>query len=116
MTPHDITEEGTMPVTLAERNTKLAQQRSRLEAAEAKLKTQVRKARTRNLIAAGALVEQAGLLDLQSDELLRTLQGVQAVLTKLGAPALLRALQTLENKAARSDDPSPPDAQQLAAE
>jgi hypothetical protein len=94
-----------MAVTLADRIAKQAKLRARLEAAEAKLKTQVRKARVKDLIAAGALIEQAGLLELGPDELLRMLQACQAVLTKSGPEKLIRALQTLQAKAERDEAP-----------
>ncbi len=55
--------------SLAERMTRLEQQKARLAADEAKIKNDERKARTRRLIEAGGLVEKAGLLDLESNAL-----------------------------------------------
>lgn len=59
-----------MPRTsLAERMSRLEQQRARLAEQEAKLKADERKQRTRRLIEAGTLVEKAGLLDLDETTL-----------------------------------------------
>ncbi len=55
--------------SLAERMTRLEQQKARLAADEARIKNDERKARTRRLIEAGGLVEKAGLLDLESNAL-----------------------------------------------
>jgi Conjugal transfer protein TraD len=85
-----------MAVTLADRIAKQAKVQARAEAGQAKLKIYVRKARTRNLIAAGALIEQAGLLELGPDELLRMLQACQAVLSKSGPEKLILALEGLQ--------------------
>nr|WP_278116354.1 conjugal transfer protein TraD [Mesorhizobium sp. WSM4875]WIE94759.1 conjugal transfer protein TraD [Mesorhizobium sp. WSM4875] len=49
--------------SLAERMSRLEQQRARLAEQEAKLKADERKQRTRRLVEAGILVERAGLLD-----------------------------------------------------
>ncbi|MER9126417.1 conjugal transfer protein TraD [Mesorhizobium sp. M0959] len=51
--------------SLAERMSRLEQQRAKLAEQEAKLKADERKQRTRRLIEAGTLVERAGLLDLE---------------------------------------------------
>lgn len=51
--------------TLAERQHRLQQQRARLLLEESRLRDAERKARTRRLIEAGALIEKAGLLDLE---------------------------------------------------
>jgi multidrug efflux pump subunit AcrA (membrane-fusion protein) len=59
-----------MPRTsLAERMSRLEQQRARLTEQEARIKADERKQRTRRLIGAGALVEKAGLLDLDENTL-----------------------------------------------
>lgn len=59
-----------MPRTsLAERMSRLEQQRARLAEQEAKIKADERKQRTRRLIEAGTLVEKAGLLDLDENTL-----------------------------------------------
>ena len=55
--------------SLAERMSKLEQQKARLASEEAKIKNDERKARTRRLIEAGGLVEKAGLLDLEANAL-----------------------------------------------
>lgn len=59
--------------TLADRMTRLEQQRARLAEQEAKIKTEERKQRTRRLIEAGGLVEKAGLLALEPNALLGAL-------------------------------------------
>lgn len=51
--------------SLAERMSRLEQQRAKLAEQEAKLRADERKQRTRRLIEAGTLVERAGLLDLE---------------------------------------------------
>jgi hypothetical protein len=95
-----------MAVTLADRIAKQAKVQARAEASEARLKIYVRKARTRNLIAAGALIEQAGLLELGPGELLRMLQACQTVLSRGGGPEkLIRALQSLQARAEREEAP-----------
>jgi len=53
--------------TLAERLRTHEQSKARLAEAEAKLKLDERKQRTRRLVEAGALAEKAGLLDLDSN-------------------------------------------------
>jgi hypothetical protein len=58
-----------MPRTLSERLRAHEQSKARLAEAEAKLKLDERKQRTRRLIEAGALVEKAGLLELDSNAL-----------------------------------------------
>ncbi len=58
-----------MARSLAERLRALEQQKARLAEQEAKLKDAGRKARTRRLIEAGALVEKTGLLDLDANAL-----------------------------------------------
>jgi hypothetical protein len=59
-----------MPKTsLAERMSRLEQQKVRLAEQEAKIKADERKQRTKRLIEAGTLVEQAGLLNLEDDAL-----------------------------------------------
>ena len=55
--------------SLAERMTRLEQQKARLAADEARIKNDERKARTRRMIEAGGLIEKAGLLDLDSNAL-----------------------------------------------
>jgi hypothetical protein len=94
-----------MAVTIADRIAKQAKLSARKEAGEAKLKIYIRKARIKELIAAGESVEEAGLLKLSPDELLRMLQACQAVLTKSGPEKLIRALQTLQAKAERDEAP-----------
>lgn len=51
--------------SLAERMSRLEQQRAKLAEQEAKLKADERKQRTRRLVEAGTLVERAGLIDLE---------------------------------------------------
>ena len=55
--------------TLADRLRTHEQQKNRLAEAEAKLKLDERRARTRRLVEAGALVEKTGLLDLDANAL-----------------------------------------------
>jgi len=55
--------------SLAERMSKIEQQKARIAEQEAKLKSDERKARTRRLIEAGGLVEKAGLLELDANAL-----------------------------------------------
>jgi len=55
--------------SLAERMSRLDQQKARLAEQEAKIKNDERKQRTKRLIEAGGLVEKAGLLDLAPDAL-----------------------------------------------
>ena len=55
--------------TLAERMTRLDQQKARIAEQEAKLKNDERKQRTRRLIEAGGLIEKAGLIDLGANAL-----------------------------------------------
>lgn len=58
-----------MARTLAERLRSHEQSKARLAEAEAKLKLDERKQRTRRLVEAGALVEKTGLLELDSNAL-----------------------------------------------
>lgn len=58
-----------MARTLAERLRAHEQQKARLAEAEARLKLDERRQRTRRLVEAGALVEKAGLLELDSNAL-----------------------------------------------
>ena len=58
-----------MARTLSERLRAHEQQKARLAEAEAKLKLDERKQRTRRLVEAGALVDKAGLLELDSNAL-----------------------------------------------
>ena len=51
--------------SLAERMSRLEQQRAKLAEQEAKLKADERKQRTRRLVEAGTLIERAGLFDLE---------------------------------------------------
>lgn len=55
--------------SLAERMSRLEQQRAKLAEQEAKLKADERKQRTRRLVEAGTLIERAGLLDLEETAL-----------------------------------------------
>jgi len=55
--------------SLAERMSRLEQQRAKLAEQEAKLKADERKQRTRRLVEAGTLVEKTGLLDLDETAL-----------------------------------------------
>jgi hypothetical protein len=55
--------------TLSERLRAHEQQKAKLAEAEARLKLDERKQRTRRLIEAGALVEKVGLLELDSNAL-----------------------------------------------
>ena len=59
--------------SLAKRLSKLEQQKARIAAEQAKIKTDERKARTRRLVEAGALVEKAGMLNLGANALLGAL-------------------------------------------
>ena len=58
-----------MARTLSERMRAHEQQKAKLAEAEARLKLDERKQRTRRLVEAGALVEKTGLLDLNSNAL-----------------------------------------------
>jgi len=58
-----------MARTLAERLRAHDQQKAKLAEAEAKLKLDERKQRTRRLVEAGALADKVGLLDLDSNAL-----------------------------------------------
>src|SRR3954452_10013261 len=58
-----------MARTLAERLRAHEQQKARLAEAESKIRLAERKARTRRLVEAGALLEKTGLLDLQTNAL-----------------------------------------------
>ena len=58
-----------MARTLSERLRAHEQQKARLAEAEARLKLDERKQRTRRLVEAGALVDKSGLLDLDSNAL-----------------------------------------------
>ena len=73
--------------TLAERMTRLEQQRARLAEQQARIKDQERKARTRRLVEAGALIEKAGLLDLEAPALLGALVGLAGAAEKPDAIA-----------------------------
>lgn len=64
--------------SLAERQARLAQQRARLQLEENRLKDAERKARTRQLIEAGGLIEKAGLMALEPNALLGALLSLQA--------------------------------------
>ena len=55
--------------SLAERMTRLDQQKARIAEQEAKIKNDERKQRTRRLIEAGGLVEKAGLIELDANTL-----------------------------------------------
>ncbi len=83
--------------SLAERMSRLEQQRAKLAEQEAKLKADERKQRTRRLVEAGSLIERAGLLDLEEAALygglLSLVEGVRdrtklAQWTKAGRAAL----------------------------
>jgi hypothetical protein len=74
--------------TLAERQHRLQQQRARLQLEENRLREAERKARTRRLIEAGALVEKAGLLELESNTLYGALLAAASALVD---PARLEA-------------------------
>ena len=64
--------------TLAERLTRLEQQKNRISQVETKLRLDERKARTRRLIEAGGLVDKAGLLDLEANALYGALLSLRA--------------------------------------
>ena len=64
--------------SLAERMTRLDQQKARIAEQEAKIKNDERKQRTRRLIEAGGLVEKAGLLELEPNALLGALLTLSA--------------------------------------
>src|SRR3954463_10891925 len=66
-----------MPRTLAERLRAHEQSKARLAEQEAKLREAERRARTRRLIAAGGLLEKAGLLDLDANALYGALLGLR---------------------------------------
>ena len=65
--------------TLAERMTRLEQQKNRIAETETRLKLEERKARTRRLIEAGGLIEKAGLLDLEPNVLHGALLSLNAM-------------------------------------
>jgi len=65
--------------TLAERMTRLEQQKNRISQAETKLKLEERKARTRRLIESGGLVEKAGLIDLEPNTLYGALLSIKSL-------------------------------------
>ena len=68
-----------MPKTsLAERMSRLEQQKARIADQEAKIKADERKQRTKRLIEAGTLLDKAGLLDLDGDALYGALLSVAA--------------------------------------
>jgi len=66
-----------MARTLSERLRAHEQQKAKLAEAEAKLKLDERKQRTRRLVEAGALVEKVGLLELDSNALYGALLSVR---------------------------------------
>ncbi|MBP1806915.1 conjugal transfer protein TraD [Rubellimicrobium aerolatum] len=72
--------------SLAERQARLDQQRARLQREEAKIREDARKARTRALIEAGALVEKAGLAELDANALYGALRELAA---RVGDPDAL---------------------------
>ena len=65
-----------MARTLAERQRAHEQNKARLAEAEGKLRAAERKQRTRRLVEAGALVEKAGLLELDSNALYGALRSL----------------------------------------
>jgi len=64
--------------SLAERMTRLEQQKNRIAETETRLKLEERKARTRRLIEAGGLIEKAGLIDLDPNALYGALLSLKA--------------------------------------
>ena len=64
--------------SLAERLTRLEQQKNRLHQAESRIKTDERKARTRRLIEAGGLLDKAGLAGLEPNALYGALLALRA--------------------------------------
>ena len=70
--------------TLAERLTRLEQQKNRISQVETKLRLDERKARTRRLIGAGGLVDKAGLLDLDANALYGALLSLKAAVDDAG--------------------------------
>ena len=77
--------------TLAERMTRLEQQKNRIAQTETKLKLEERKARTRKLIEAGGLVEKSGLIDLEPNALYGALLSLKAAVDDAGRIAAWKA-------------------------
>jgi len=77
--------------TLAERMTRLEQQKNRIAETETRLKLEERKARTRRLIEAGGLIEKAGLIDLDPNALYGALLSLKPGLDEAGRIASWKA-------------------------
>ena len=77
--------------TLAERMTRLEQQKNRIAETETRLKLEERKARTRRLIEAGGLIEKAGLIDLDPNALYGALLSLKPSLDDAGKIASWKA-------------------------
>ena len=77
--------------TLAERMTRLEQQKNRIAETETKLKLDERKARTRRLIEAGGVVEKSGLIELEPNALYGALLSLKAGLDDAGRVAAWKA-------------------------
>jgi hypothetical protein len=104
--------------SLTERPRKHEQQKARLAEQEAKLKDAGRKARTRQLIEAGGLVEKVGLLDLESAALSSSSdQGIIAASTSSSAGKHLQERSPVDagrNHAARTNQAPHPDRRRAA--
>ena len=74
--------------SLAERMTRLDQQKARIAEQEAKIKNDERKQRTRRLIEAGGLVEKAGLIELDPNALYGALISLAAAVKDSSQVAL----------------------------
>ena len=85
-----------MARSLAERLRAHEQQKARLAEQEAKLKADERKARTRQLIQAGGLVDKAGLLELEPNALYGALLSLR---DSTGDPEQVRQWATLGGRA-----------------
>ncbi len=77
--------------TLAERMTRLEQQKNRIAETETRLKLEERKARTRRLIEAGGLIEKTGLIDLEPNALYGALLSLKTGLDDAGRIASWKA-------------------------
>lgn len=92
--------------SLAERMSRLEQQRAKLAEQEAKLKADERKQRTRRLVEVGALVEKAGLLEMEQT----ALHGALLALAGLAGDKAKVAEWTAVGKAALDEETKEDDA------
>jgi len=77
--------------SLAERLTRLEQQKNRIAETETRLKLEERKARTRRLIEAGGLIEKAGLIELEPNALFGALLSLKTGVDDAGKIASWKA-------------------------